>query len=238
VHGRWFVPLAVSAAGCASQSLHPSTNLWGAEAPVTVGTTLTVAAGWSEVCTEGWLDKNGPRDAECHPKPVQVEVACEGPCKIENGEAVKRDETAAMVNIIALDRGTISIHAKNRRVGSSAAESKDFTVNVVAPDHLALECLHPKDTSAHEFVPCGPEGVSAQTPLVRPRIYVGDREVDSVFLTVNSIVTPVEPRRGLTEVSLADLFPDARQGGGIAAGTYTVTLSLAGVTEHFQVVAR
>jgi hypothetical protein len=124
------------------------------------------------------------------------------------------------------------IHAKSTRLSTGEVDSVTYFVEVVGPQRLALGC---RDAN-HSFAPCGPDGVSAASPMIRPEIYLDGSLRDSRLLRINSLVTPVD--RSSSHISLAQLFPEAREGDGVRPGTYSVELSLAGVTERYQVVAR
>lgn len=223
------LPLLALAAGCA-KSIYPSTSL-GPPSPIVVGGELTASGSWSGTCKENLFDaKHDPTETPCDYKPVRIEVECKGACDVEE-PAIDEGEKGASLRVFATKLGRAGVRISNTRTDTGAKDVKAFYFEVVAPERLALEC---EVGTSH--MPCGPEGVSAQNPLVYPQIFVLDHEQWSHQLMINGKQRGVSAKR--RSISLADLFPEARDGDGIKPGTYLVELSLAGVSEKFQVVAR
>lgn len=223
--------LLLGLAGCAP-AIHPITSLSrGDSGRVVLGEPLVVSGHWWAMCTTNHLDKNGPDQEICHQQRVRLEAWCEGECRVE-GERIRVGEKGASAMVVPLALGRIYVRAKNTRLSTGEVDSRTFFVEVVGPQRLALGCQ-----GAHRsFAPCGPEGVSAAAPVIRPEIYLDGLRRDSRLLRVNAAVTPVSASDPY--LSLAQLFPEARQGDGVAPGTYPIELTLAGITERFQVLAR
>ena len=106
-------------------------------------------------------------------------------------------------------------------------------VAVVLPDRLVLECQSPRSGDRQAGVECGPEGVSASAPFVRPLVHLAGRTGPSTLVTINGVIAG-----GDRWISLAELAPAQRVGDGVAPGTYTITLALGTMTARWQVVAR
>lgn len=224
--------LGLSPVGCAP-AVHPVTSLSREDGGRAVlGEPLVVSGHWWAMCATHHFDKNGPKQEVCHQQQVRFEAWCQGECRVEGDRVVVR-EKGASVMVVPLALGRIHVHAKNTRLSTGEVDTRTFSVDVVPPERLALRCQHDDNLS---FAPCGPEGVSAAAPVIRPEIFLDSLQRGSRLLRVNSVVTPFDP--STPPLSLAQLFPEARQGEGVTAGTYPIELSLAGVTARFRVLAR
>jgi hypothetical protein len=219
--------------GC-TPTIRPVTGLGQEDTGrVVLGEPLPLVGSWWAMCTTGHLDKNGPHEEVCHRQRVRLEAWCEGPCRVE-GPRVREGETGTSATVVALGLGRIQVHAKNTRLSTGEVNARTFAVEVLPPERLALGCR--EDAMPQSFGRCGPRGVPAAAPMIRPEIYLDGEKRSSRLLRVNSVVTPIS--HVTVGLSLARLFPEARQGGGVKPGTYPIELSLAGITERFQVLAQ
>ncbi len=217
------------ATGCA-KTIYPYTSV-GPRSPVVVGAELLASGSWSGTCTENRFDaKHDPTERPCDYKPTRIEVECQGACDVEE-PGIDEGAQSASLRVFTTKIGRAGIRISNTRTDTGAKDVKAFYIDVVAPERLALDC----EVGTSQMA-CGPEGVSAENPLVYPRVFVLDIEQWSHLLKINGKPRGISSKR--RAISLADLFPDARQGDGIAPGTYLVELSLAGLVEKYQVVAR
>jgi len=226
------VLFAIVLAGCAttSHTTHSSTYV-GPQSPAVVGSELSASSSWSATCKESLLfSKNEPESRPCDHKPVRIEVECIGACSIM-GSPIAEDAKHASVRILATAIGKLAIRIASTRTDTGAKEVRSFVIDIVAPDKLGLACA----TEMSRAV-CGPEGVSALKPLVYPQVFIGGHEQFSRQLRVNGRERAVSASS--PALSLADLFPEARLGDGVAPGTYTLELALANLVERYQVVAR
>ena len=226
--------VALVIAGCGSkQQVFARTALWGGEEgdPVVLGAVLLAWSAFEGSCKKSsWYDDldNEPRFAPCNEKPVALEVMCDGQCRLI---PERRGETRAETKVIPLALGPLSVHLTSTRKDTGEIVRRSFAFQVVEPTRIAIQCWFPAG-----FELCGPEGVSAAHPEIAVEIYAGDRRQRGVMLRVNG--RERELTRDDPVWSLAELFPDARDGDGVRRGTYTVELALGKLVERYQIVAR
>jgi hypothetical protein len=228
---RLLLVLVPGLVGCVGKPIHPRTDLWQrGDGQVVLGATLEAFGSWAATCKVGSILDKDERDSQpCEEKPVKMEVSCEGPCRLINRS---RGDTLGLTQVVPQALGRLVVHIVNTRVDTQQVDGKSFALIVVKPTKLALQCLSP----AGSYALCGPDGVAAANPVVRPDVFLGDRRVRNVFLQINQQTREI--RDGAPPLSLAELFPDAREGDGVKPGTYTIELELAGLSERYQLVAQ
>lgn len=233
--------LAVVVASACNKPKPETTMYSGVGRDVTkhvLGARLYIGASWQARCTD-WsaafddlLSKNGDDyddDTEpCKEKPFELTISCSSKCT----QLGPRTSSGAIgVTVIPDELGPLTITATQRRTDTGQTSTKTLPgVLVVEPDRLELQC----ETGGQQ-IPCGPDGVDASKPQLKAVIHVGDRTEESAALRVNGKGLP-DPQSPF--FSLADIYPEAREGDGIKPGTYAVQLAVGAKTSTWQVVAR
>jgi hypothetical protein len=222
--------LALGVAACGPTRIAPvEPSISHSEGAVVVGAPVEVSGSWSATCDRAGIAADRTEAVSCDEKPIRLEVSCDGSCAFDGGSGVREAPAFATIDVIPTAVGALTIHVLLRRTDSDGERGKTFTVQVQPPQRLALRCA----TADTNMEPCGPEGVPAASPVIEPIVYLDDRPTYSTFLRING-----KPYARGTKVTLADLYPDASAGTGVKPGTYDVTVELAGMVEHYQVVAR
>lgn len=183
-----------------------------------LGGRYLVDTNWANVCVP--LDHEDP-EYSCDSVPYSVEVSCGQHCVW----AVEHH----WLLITPTGLGKLDVTATLRPLDGSAPYRKHFSVDVIPPDVLYLECGRDLDCD---------EGVRAADPLVTPRIAYREQwrqrggGLVQVVGTINGRPIPDHP------ISLADLFPASRSDdGGVVPGTYVIRLSAGGVTARQEIRA-
>ena len=206
-----------------------------------LGAKIAVYAEWQANCTD-WsavFDNMTSRDHDrdeteaCKQKPFEIAVTCSSPCDQSGGEP--RAVGTTTITVVPRELGPLTLTATSTR--SDTGQVKRVTlpeILVVLPDRLELRCFPAPGSSD---APCGPEGVPASDPSLRPVVHVDDTTEMTTALRINGAPLPAAFAH-TGRVSLAELFPDQRVGAGVAPGTYEVALAVGTLTERWQVVAR
>jgi len=206
-----------------------------------LGAKISVYAEWQANCTD-WSavfdnmtsrDHNRNETEACKQKPFEVQVTCSTPCDQPGVDPHAVGTTT--ITVVPLELGPLTLTATSTRADTSQVNRVTLPeIWVVLPDRLELRCAAGPGSSD---APCGPEGVPASAPWVRPVVHVGETTEETTALRING--APVPGAFAHTgRVSLAELFPDARAGAGVAPGTYAIALSVGTLTERWQVVVR
>ena len=224
--------LIAFALGCTSSNRPPPhTSLSQiTQGQVVLGAILEAHGSWPTICR--WKNKNLSLDddneaspAKCEYAQSRVDVTCDGPCRI--------NKRSARPEVTALALGQLVVHVTQTRVDTDQVDRKSFPFEVVKPTKFALECR----TARYTYTTCGPDGVDAAVPELRVDVFIGERRQYDLVMQINGKPHELRSSGGGNTVSLADLFPDARDGDGIKPGTYAVELELGGVIERYQVAA-
>jgi hypothetical protein len=209
------------------------------QASYVLGVPLTVSAYWSGSCRD-WgatLDALSRDHSDistskfCNDQDFEVQIECSAPCKPPEPST---NRGFVELKVIPLQLGPLAITVTSRRRDTSEVYRVTLpTVAIVVPDRLELHCQSHQNGYGNREVACGPDGVPASAPLVRPLVQFRGRAAHSTLLRINGTA-----QRADGWISLAELNPSARAGEGILPGTYTITLELATKVERWQVVAR
>lgn len=206
-----------------------------------LGANLHVGASWQGSCLswsavfDNLLAKSesshSPETEPCKQKPFAVTVECSSKCSHRG----PREATGAIsLTVIPEELGPLTITVASQRTDTGATSTVTLpSVLVVLPDRLELRCA--TDPDSGRTTPCGPDGVPASYPVLTAAIHVDDRTETSSALRVNG--QPIDDTN-IQRISLADLYPDAREGDGVKPGTYPVTLAVGPTTSTWQVAAR
>lgn len=219
----------LAAAACASQA-RPKTTL---DADTTVpGAEVTIRGSWSKTCgrhTGSSLKSGADVDVDCQHAPIRVQVEC-GPCEVV-GPAVQETSTEFSARVVPLQLGQLVVKVTQTRTDTGEQHVEHRTIDVIPPASFGYHCM--SEGSSY-----GCSEVQASEPIIRPVIATSQARLAgySRFLRING--KPVPQSVELTGISLAELFPDARVGEGIAPGTYPVELSLGARVERFAIIAR
>jgi hypothetical protein len=195
---------------------------------VLLGERVAVHASWGATCDATPFLSEHEETKACEEYPVSLEVACGAPCKLEPAASSKGYYPVVTVSPMAI--GPFVIHARYRRIDSRHFDATDYHLDVVPAQRLVLRCL----IGSRQDEDCGPNGVPAAMPWITALAIRDNNE--RLYTSALSINGKRLPPEGMT---LADLYPDAREAGGpgVVPGTYDVTVALGSVTQHYRIEA-
>lgn len=217
---RWFSTVALLQA-CAITP-HLNSRAVSGEHVVIVGEDIVVSGRWYRTCSDrtGWSDGEA-QEIECETRPSRLEVRVQGACVRGPGT----DEE--IITVVPTSAGTCRIDATTTRLdnGKTRHASYEYRIVDVEPE---LYCFGEQRTG-HA---CAGHTVSAGDP----RIHVQARIDEAWHMRGDTTVNGMHV--GVQQVSLVDLFPDAKQGQGVQPGPYEVEVAYGGRTRQYQLDVR
>jgi hypothetical protein len=224
--------------GCAHGVAHPQLDP-SAQGAVLFGDPIVIHGWWtSSDCHrhyssgqsgDGWValfamepkhpGTSGSWQVDCGELASHIKVECSEACDV--GHPI-----SGGLSILEKQPGPIDVRATVTRDDTGEAHVEVFHYVVAMPDEVQLAC--------GSSSPCGPDGIDAAHPIVRPYVMTPVPHGAVELLRVNG-----RPPHAHDEISLADLYPEARTSdGGIEPGSYRVVVSFLDMSSTFQVVAR
>ena len=209
------------------------------------GAEVQLTGSWSKTCRghSGSLKSGVDYVADCKYEPIRVEVQCSA-CEIV-GPRVQEVEESYEVRLVTLQPGPLHVLVTLTRLDTGEQHVEDRTIDVLTPNVLTFLCFDKRPYACHTTTPdasrvtdADPRILSAADPriVVVAGVHGVNQGVQSRLMRVNGKFVPAEA--SLVGFSLAEVFPAARVGDGIAPGLYPVEVALGDSVHHFKVLAR
>jgi hypothetical protein len=192
------------------------------------GAVVAIDASWYGTCYERDITRDEDIPMRCDFQAFQLSTSCAGSA-CPAPAMVSSEDSEAQLLVSPTGLGEITLLASMVHQETRETPTAERRVSVVAPESFELRGFDPESP----WIPRALDTVRPQRPLLRVDAVLRGADGVGFFpssaLTVNGQAVTMEAQHSIVDLRM--LFPAAVEpNGDLRAGSYTLELSLAGVT--------